>query len=157
MAQQRANDLSELSVDIELFPMPKPPSENGLDQLASLMMNGRQAQESEPQFDVRKFYANIISFDEDELMPNTELLGIQGSQNRMGELMKRIRQKEFKKRALGKCQFNLSPGAAIGLSFFNTIIQARKPIAAKVNAVNNKQLRGTQKFVCRETGRALYR
>ena len=25
MARQRANDLAELSVDIELFPMPKPP------------------------------------------------------------------------------------------------------------------------------------
>lgn len=30
-----------------------------------------------PQFDVRKFYANIISFDEDQQV--TELLGIEGA------------------------------------------------------------------------------
>lgn len=68
MAQQRANDLAELSVDIELFPMPKP--------------QGSQDEESKdgaqgPQFDVRKFYANIISYDEDQQF--TELLGIEGA------------------------------------------------------------------------------
>ena len=58
MARQRANDLAELQVDIELFPMPKP--------------QGDQTEESKdgqlmpPEFDVRKFYANIISYDEDQ-------------------------------------------------------------------------------------------
>ena len=42
-----------------------------------------------PQFDVRKFYANIISYDEDQQF--TELLGIEGAQSRILELMKRIR------------------------------------------------------------------
>ena len=42
-----------------------------------------------PTFDVKRFFANIISFDEEEQF--SELLGIQGAQNRIGELMKRIR------------------------------------------------------------------
>ena len=42
-----------------------------------------------PEFDVRKFYANIISYDEDQQF--TELLGIEGAQSRIFELMKRIR------------------------------------------------------------------
>lgn len=55
MARQRANDLAELDVDIELFPMPKPLENEDL-----------EADLPAPQFDVRKFYANIISFDEDQ-------------------------------------------------------------------------------------------
>ena len=42
-----------------------------------------------PHFDVRKFYANIISYDEDQQV--TELLGVEGAQSRIFELMKRIR------------------------------------------------------------------
>ena len=53
--------------------------------------------------------------------------------------------------------FNVSPGSQIGLSFFSTIIPAKKPSIQKVNAVNNKQLRSTQRFVCNETGQTLYR
>ena len=48
MAKQRAKDLVDLDVDIELFPMPKP-----------------DVEEEGPQFDIRKFYANIISYDEE--------------------------------------------------------------------------------------------
>ena len=59
MARQRANDLAELNVDIELFPMPKPPS---LDPYEESKDGGEPA----PEFDVRKFYANIISYDEDQ-------------------------------------------------------------------------------------------
>lgn len=33
---------------------------------------------------------------------------------------------------------------------------AKKPNAAKVNAVNNKQLRSTQRYVCEQTGQVLY-
>ena len=47
MAETRADDLGALGVDIELFPMPKPSLQR-------------------PVFDVKKFYANIISFDEEE-------------------------------------------------------------------------------------------
>ena len=103
-----------------------------------------------PSFDVRKFYANIISYDEDQQF--TELLGIEGAQSRIFELMKRIRQKEFKKRTLGKCMFNVSPGSQIALSFFSTVIPAKKPNIQRVHAVNNKQLRPTNRYVCNETG-----
>lgn len=70
MAQQRAADLASLDVDIELFAMPK-------------------ASQQVPTFDVKKFYANIITFDEEEQY--SELLGLQGTQARLGELMKRLR------------------------------------------------------------------
>jgi len=36
--------------------------------------------------------------------------------------MRRIRQKEFKRRAQGKCMFALTPGSSIALSFFSTVL-----------------------------------
>ena len=90
MSKQRANDLADLNVDIELFPMPKP------DEI--------DVEDGVPQFDIKKFYANIISFDEEQQF--SEMLGIEGAQSRINDLMKRIRQKEFRKRTQGKCMFN---------------------------------------------------
>jgi hypothetical protein len=136
MAFQRANDLEQLGVDIELFPMPRPDAE-------------------EATFDVKKFYANIIVLDADDQFQ--AMLGIEGANSRIFQMMKRIRQKEFRKRTQGKCMFNLSPDSQIALSFFNTIMPAKKPMNAKVNGENNKQLRSTQRFICEETGQVLYR
>jgi hypothetical protein len=127
LAIQRAKDLASLNVDIELFAMP-------------------HYNQMRPMFDIRKFYANIITFDEDEFA--SALLDVEGAQTRLFELMKRIRQKEFKKRIQGKCKFEISKGAAISMSFFTTIMPARKPAARKVNAVNNKPLKATTKMVC---------
>ena len=48
MALQRAKVLEQLNVDIELFPLP-------------------QFSQMRPMFDIKRFYANIISFDEEEI------------------------------------------------------------------------------------------
>jgi len=77
MALQRAKDLESLNVDVELFPLP----------IYTQMR---------PVFDIKKFYASIITFDEEEIANG--LLDIEGAQSRLFELMKRIRQKEYKKR-----------------------------------------------------------
>ena len=99
-------------------------------------------------FNIRKFYQNIISWDEDEAEFNENLIGIDGAQNRIFELMRRIRQKEHKKKVQGKCVFALNPKSQVALSFYSTILPAKKPTSHKVNAENNKLLRSTQRFVC---------
>ena len=48
-----------------------------------------KASQQRAQFNIKKFYASIISFDEEELV--SEMLGIEGTQTRIMELMKRIR------------------------------------------------------------------
>ena len=53
--------------------------------------------------------------------------------------------------------FKISPGSEIALSFYSSIMPARKPNAQKVNGANNKQLRSTQRFVCSDTDKVLYR
>ena len=105
MAVQRAKDLQCVNVDIELFSLPC-------------------FSQMHPKFDIRKFYADIITFDEDEV--SNGLLNLDGTEHRMFELMKRIRQKEFKKRIQGKCNFKISNGTSIALSFFTTEIVASK-------------------------------
>ena len=72
-------------------------------------------------------------------------------------MTKRIRQKEFRKRIQGKCVFEISKGTKISMQFFTQVIKARKPTAKKVNAANNKPLQATSRYVCEETGHALYR
>jgi hypothetical protein len=42
------------------------------------------------------------------------------------------------------------------MSFFTTIMPAKKPTAKKVNSVSNKPLKATTKLVCQETGHSLY-
>ena len=49
-----------------------------------------------PTFDIKKFYVSMITFDQDDLANG--LLDVEGAQSRLFELMKRIRQKEYKKR-----------------------------------------------------------
>ena len=53
--------------------------------------------------------------------------------------------------------FKISPGSEIALSFFSSIMPAKKPNQQKVNGANNKQLRSTQRFVCADTDKVLYR
>ena len=55
-----------MNVEIELFPMPKPDNQ---DQFIEA--------DAPPQFDIKKFYANIISFDEEHQF--SEMLGIEGA------------------------------------------------------------------------------
>lgn len=46
-----------------------------------------------PQFDVRKFYANLITFDDEDLatMSTNGMLDIEAAHMRLQELMRRIR------------------------------------------------------------------
>jgi len=71
---QRAKDLSELGIDIELFGMNC----------------------GDKSFDASLFYQHIISFDEDEF---TGAMNMDASE-KFEELRARVRRKEFKKRAL---------------------------------------------------------
>ena len=78
-----------MNVDIELFPLKR--------------ADGRR-------FDVKKFYLDLVAVDPDEVNKGTFDMS-----NRIMELSKRIRQKEFKKRMLGRVDFHLAPELKIGV------------------------------------------
>ena len=60
MTLQRADDLSQLNVDIELFPMPRP---------ETIVLN-EEGDTGCPRFEIKKFYATVITIDEDEMALN---------------------------------------------------------------------------------------
>ena len=110
-AIDRAKSLREDDIDIELFPMP-------------------HSQENKKEFDVKLFFSNILTIDDDELW---ELKDYESAYFRVQDLSKRIRQKEFKKRVQGKWLFSISPSMNVGLKFFNLIKKTMKPNAKHLN------------------------
>ena len=131
MSETRASDLAALDVNVELFPLPAP------DQVV-------------PSFDIKRFFANLITFDEDDIADG--VLDVEGALMKLGDLSERIRQREFKKRASGKCSLELSKGTKIALSFFSTVMKAKKPGAQLIHGESGKQLAQQTRQICKETG-----
>jgi len=129
-AIQKMRDLYEQDVDIELFPM--------------------QGTET---FEVAKFYADLIAVDPEQL---GALSSKEATNERFLELTKRIRQKEFKKRTLGKTMLHLSPSMDIAVKIFSLVQEAKKPVSKNLDAKTNKQLKTVSRYICQETGAVLY-
>jgi len=119
-----------MNIDIELFPLQKPGSEP---------------------FDIKKFYANIISIDPDEVTDASAL-----TSTKIMEISRRIRQKEYKKRILGRAFFQIAPEMKFGIKFYTMIIKAKKPTSVPLDAKTNKRLNNITKKLCAETGQDLY-
>lgn len=77
-----------MDVDIELFPLPKP--------MLEVDLNGNRLPCT---FNVTKFFADIITYDSSEAGISNLLEDFDGQRGRLMDLMKRVKQKEFKKRA----------------------------------------------------------
>jgi ATP-dependent DNA helicase 2 subunit 1 len=128
---QRARDMLESEIVIELFPM-------------NLKSN----------FDMKKFFSEIITVGVDS---NEDLiLNIENCENRIRELTKRIRQKEVKKRTLGRCPLYLTKDVKFTVNFYTTLKKTTKPISHNVDARTNKPLNTINQAICKETGSILY-
>jgi ATP-dependent DNA helicase 2 subunit 1 len=128
---QRAKDMLESEIVIELFPM-----------------------NTDRNFDLKRFYCEIIQVD---LESNDDhILRRENCDNRLRELTKRIRQKEVKKRTLGKCPFYLTKDVKFQVNFYATIKQATKPKSYNIDAKTNKTLTALNQQICKETGQTLY-
>lgn len=129
---QRAKDMLESEIVIELFPM-----------------------NFSKTFDLRKFYCEIIPHDEhaqnNELVLTGDLAG-----NKLRELTKRIRQKEIKKRTIGSCMFYLSKDLKVSVNFFSTVRKTLKSRSYMIDARTNKGLTTVNQVLCNNTGKVLY-
>jgi ATP-dependent DNA helicase 2 subunit 1 len=130
---ERSKDLIDEETDIELFPMCHPEQEKS-------------------QFDVTKFYQNILTID-----ANEELTDFETTYMRIQDLSKRIRLKEFKKRVLGKCMFSVTNNMNVGLKFYNLTKMTKKPSAKFINKTTGKELKSMTKYSCNESNETLYR
>ena len=127
-AIHQAEQLSNINVDIELFPI-----------------------EVTQKFQHEKFYIDLISFDPDDITkdkfnPNT----------RQGEQTMRLRRKEYKKRVLGRVDLQLSKDFFIATKFFNMVSKAKKPTAVPLSESVNKNQNSIIRYTCQETGAELY-
>jgi ATP-dependent DNA helicase 2 subunit 1 len=128
---QRAKDMLESEIIIELFPM-----------------------NFNSSFDMRKFYSDIIPMTVDS---NEDLiLSRENCEDRIRELTKRIRQKEIKKRTLGKCPLFLTKDVKFMVNFYSCIKKTNKSRSYNVDARTNKSLNTITQLICKETGGILY-
>ena len=133
---QRAKDMSEGDITIELFPM----------------------NFDDKRFNLNNFYSQIIPANsEDDLDGgNDNILSIEQCNDRLRELMKRIRQKEMKKRTLGKVPFFLTNNTKIYMNIYSCIKKSNKGRIYNVDAKTNKLLKSVTSLICKDTGSELY-
>ena len=125
---QRAKDMLDSEIIIELFPMSinKP-------------------------FDMKRFFSDIIPHSNEDLILTKDICA-----DRIIELNKRIRQKEFKKRRLGQCPFYITKDVKIQINCYSSIRKAVKPNSHFIEAKYNKQLSSINNMLCKDTGAILY-
>ena len=126
-AKQRAADLRQLGIHIELFPL----NRGNLPFLAS------------------KFYVDVIDSGEEgdlELLDGT---------SKLQELLDRARAKEYKKRSQGKISFFITPGSEIGVRIYNLVQETRKGSTTLLDGRTSQPIRTITKRVCEDTGSLL--
>ncbi|PRP84411.1 hypothetical protein PROFUN_08091 [Planoprotostelium fungivorum] len=128
-SSQRARDLSDLGIDIELFSMNKP----------------------EKKFDPSVFYQSIITFDEDE---DGAAINFDAS-DKFEELKSRVRRKEFKKRPISSLPFSLAPDVEISVKIYSLISASKKTSFIWLDSRTNESVRSATKWVCEDTGTLL--
>ena len=133
---QRAKDMSDSDIIIELFPM----------------------NFDNKRFNLSNFYSQIIpaNSDDDPDGGTDNLLSIEQCTDRLRELTKRIRQKEIKKRTLGRCPFFLTNNTKIYMNVYSTVKRSTKGKIYSVDAKTNKLLKGVNSIICKDTGGELY-
>ena len=133
---QRAKDMNDSDIIFELFPM----------------------NFNDKPFNLNNFYAHIIPANQDDDLDggNENIFGIQQCNDRLRELTKRIRQKEMKKRTLGKCPFFLTNNTKIYMNIYSCIKKSNKGRVYNVDAKTNKLLKSVTSLICKDTGGELY-
>ena len=131
---QRAKDMNDSDITIELFPM----------------------NFDNKRFNLSNFYAQIIPYNSDEDGGNDNLLSIEQCTDRLRELTKKKKKKEIKKRTLGKCPFFLTNNTKIYMNVYSTVKRSNKGKIYTVDGKTNKLLKGLNSIQCKDTGTELY-
>ncbi|XP_006027710.1 X-ray repair cross-complementing protein 6 isoform X1 [Alligator sinensis] len=127
LARTRAADLRDTGIILDLMHLKKP---------------GR--------FDISMFYRDIINVAEDED------LGVQPVESgKLEDLMKKVRAKETKKRALARINFYLCKDISFTVGVYNLVQKAIKPYPVKLYRETNEPVRTKTRTFNQETGSLL--
>ncbi|KAI9477090.1 SPOC like C-terminal domain-containing protein [Zychaea mexicana] len=140
-ALQRAKDLSEVGITIELF---------GLNRKGHL-------------FDESLFYNEILAAphrqtdDDDNDPAGREARASKGASNNLDELLERVRRKRPKKRTVFKIPLRLSDGLEIGVKGYNTIIEQKRGAHRNVfpGGEQIKEVESITTYKCADTDQTL--
>jgi ATP-dependent DNA helicase 2 subunit 1 len=126
---QRAKDLAELGIDIELFPINK----------------------ATQTFNPTKFYQYVITVEEDEDTgtPNFDAAA------KFEELRARVRRKEFKKRSLGRLSLFIADDIEVAVKLYNLVQTTTKGPYVWLDAKTNQPLKTITHYVDEDTGTLL--
>ncbi|KAH3755963.1 beach protein [Pelomyxa schiedti] len=126
---QRAKDLAELGIDIELFAM------NKLDAA----------------FNVESFYAALLAFNSDDEMGSIHF----DAAEKFAELQENVRRKEFKKRTLGKIMLVIGQKLEISLSMYSLCHESTKGRYVRLDSKTHQPVKSMTQWVCEDTGSLL--
>ncbi|XP_068108909.1 X-ray repair cross-complementing protein 6 [Hyperolius riggenbachi] len=101
-------------------------------------------------FDISVFYRDIVNTDEDED------LGVQfKASTKLDDLMKKVRAKENRKRALCRISLKLGNDVSLAVGVYNLIQKAMKPSPIKLYRENNEPVKTKTRSFNRENGSLL--
>ncbi|XP_006259035.1 X-ray repair cross-complementing protein 6 isoform X1 [Alligator mississippiensis] len=127
LARTRAADLRDTGIILDLMHLKKPGG-----------------------FDISMFYRDIINVAEDED------LGVQPVESgKLEDLMKKVRAKETKKRALARINFYLCKDISFTVGVYNLVQKAIKPYPVKLYRETNEPVRTKTRTFNQETGSLL--
>jgi ATP-dependent DNA helicase 2 subunit 1 len=112
---KHARQLKDMDVQIELFPLFKKEGHH---------------------FEINKFYSEIITIDLDEI--NNAVLD---ASSKIMDLQQRVKQKEYRKRALNRLLLEVGDDLQIGLKVFCLVNKAKKPYGKPVEKKTNSLLK----------------
>ncbi|XP_041472414.1 X-ray repair cross-complementing protein 6-like [Lytechinus variegatus] len=126
-AKQKAKDLYDIGIEIELMHMTQP----------------------DTKFGFSEFYQDIVHTGEDEegIIPDAS--------EKFDQLLARVRAKDHKKRTMGRIPFSLGKGLELGVGIYNLVRQQNRPYPIKLHRQTNEALKGKSKMYCEDTGELL--
>ncbi|XP_063283482.1 X-ray repair cross-complementing protein 6 [Pelobates fuscus] len=123
----KAKDLREMGIFLDLLHLEKPGG-----------------------FDISLFYRDIINIDDDED------LGVQfTASEKLDDLMRKVRAKENRKRALTRLIFKLGNEVSLSVGVFNLVQKAVKPAPVKLYRESNEPVKTKTRTFNKETGSLL--
>eukprot|EP00927_Polykrikos_kofoidii_P066420 TRINITY_DN62017_c0_g1_i1.p1 TRINITY_DN62017_c0_g1~~TRINITY_DN62017_c0_g1_i1.p1 ORF type:complete len:645 (-),score=103.23 TRINITY_DN62017_c0_g1_i1:96-2030(-) len=121
-AETRAQDLLDLGVDLEFFPVISP----------------------DGAFSIERFWGRVLPVDATDYMDQVAL--------RVEELERRVRRRLHRKRTLHRLSMEVCPGVEVAVSVYVHILEARVPYPVYLLNENNKLLKSETKSICEQTG-----
>ncbi|KAM4651384.1 X-ray repair cross-complementing protein 6 [Discoglossus pictus] len=101
-------------------------------------------------FDISHFYRDIVNIAEDEE------IGVQfTASNKLDDLLRKVRAKETKKRAMARLTLNLGGDVSLTVGVYNLVQKAIKPPPVKLYRETNEPIKTKTRTFNRETGSLL--